>query len=70
MKISLLKHYQSCLQEALLQIVRERANNPDTRPIGYLRFSRTIIGSNMQFQEELERYVPSIVLFDDYYYEH
>ena len=58
--------YRDRLQEALLQIVRERANDPNTRPIGHLYFSRAIIGPNMRFQEELERNVPSIVLFGRY----
>ena len=49
------------LQIRLLQTVRIRFEDPTTRRIGHLCIPRNIV-TNSQFQEELERYVPSLVL--------
>lgn len=51
----------SLIQTRLLQIVRTRFEDHTTRQIGHLCIPRNIV-TNKQFQEELERYVPSLVL--------
>lgn len=50
-------------EECILQIVCLRAINPNVCGIGHLRIPRMIV-TNPQFREELERYIPSLVLID------
>lgn len=48
-------------QNHLLQTLRMRADDPDTRRIGYLRIDSDLV-KDSRFQDELERYVPSLVV--------
>lgn len=50
------------VQNALLQTVLIRFEDLTARRLGHARIPREIVTSR-QFQEELERYVPSLVLF-------
>lgn len=51
------------IQDRLLQIVRIRAEDPRVRRIGHVRVQRGLMSNNKQLKEELERLVPSLVLF-------
>lgn len=49
------------LQNDLLQILRIRSQDPAVPRISVLRIDRSLV-KNLQFKEELERCVPSLVL--------
>ena len=51
------------LQYQLLQAVRVRFEDPTACEIGQLRMPR-IVSTNAEFQEEIVRYVHSLVLID------
>ena len=50
------------LQYNLLQTIRTRAQDPTVRRISVLRINDLLV-KNLQFKEELERCVPSLVIF-------
>lgn len=52
------------LQNNVLQTVRIRSEDPISPQLSHLCVPRDFVTSS-QFQEELERYVATLVLFDD-----
>lgn len=50
------------VRDNLMQTIRIREADPAVHRIGYLRIPREIV-ANSQIREELERSVPSLVLF-------
>lgn len=51
------------LRDHILQTVRIRSIDPDIHRVGYLRIPREVVVADPRFQEEIEQYVPSLVLF-------
>lgn len=49
-------------QNDILQIVRMRFEDPAVHRVGHLRIPKKVV-TTAKFQEELEKYVPSLVLF-------
>lgn len=49
------------LQDRIRQTIRKRVDNPTAHRIGHLRLPKTM-AADPDFQEELERYIPSLVL--------
>lgn len=51
------------IQEQLLQIVRTRIDDPSAQPIGHLHIGFMGFETNPLWQEEIERLVPSLILY-------
>ena len=50
------------LLEISLEILRIRTRNPSTRSINYLHIPRRFVGTDGQYQEQLEALVPDLIL--------